>query len=46
MNKKFTPEEIKEASHLLAKKGIREMGFLMLGGPGRPFSKALILSMQ
>ena len=34
MNKNFTPDDIRETSHLLAKNGIRQMGFLLLGGPG------------
>ncbi|MEE9913727.1 MAG: radical SAM protein [Deltaproteobacteria bacterium] len=34
MNKHFTPEEVRRTSLLLAKHGIRQMGFLMLGGPG------------
>ena len=34
MNKKFTLREIQETSHMLAHHGIREMGFLLLGGPG------------
>lgn len=34
MNKHFTPEDVRKTSLLLAKHGIRQMGFLMLGGPG------------
>jgi len=34
MNKQFNPEQVRKASHLLAKYAIRQMGFLMLGGPG------------
>jgi len=34
MNKRFTPEEVRKTSLMLAKHGIRQMGFLMLGGPG------------
>jgi radical SAM superfamily enzyme YgiQ (UPF0313 family) len=34
MNKKFTPENVRRASELLATHGIRRIGFLLLGGPG------------
>ncbi len=34
MNKRFNPEEVRKTSLMLAKHGIRQMGFLMLGGPG------------
>ena len=34
MNKKFKPYEIRETSYLLTKNDIRQMGFLLLGGPG------------
>jgi len=34
MNKKFTPEDVRRASEMLATHGIRRMGFLLLGGPG------------
>ncbi len=34
MNKRFTPEEVRKTSLMLARQGIRQMGFLMLGGPG------------
>jgi radical SAM superfamily enzyme YgiQ (UPF0313 family) len=34
MNKRFTLDEVREASAMLAAYGIRRMGFLMLGGPG------------
>ena len=34
MNKKFTPEDVRRASEVLAIHGIRRMGFLLLGGPG------------
>jgi len=34
MNKRFGREEIRTASRLFADHGIRQMGFLMLGGPG------------
>ncbi|WP_257306699.1 B12-binding domain-containing radical SAM protein [Geothrix campi] len=34
MNKRFTPDEVRRISDLLAAHGIRRMGFLLLGGPG------------
>ena len=34
MNKQFEPEEVQRISDLLAKYGIRRLGFLLLGGPG------------
>jgi radical SAM superfamily enzyme YgiQ (UPF0313 family) len=34
MNKRFNTEDIQRTSLTLAKYGIRQMGFLMLGGPG------------
>ncbi len=34
MNKRFGKEEIRKTSRLLADAGIRQMGFLLLGGPG------------
>jgi len=34
MNKRFEPEEVQRISDLLAKYGIRRLGFLLLGGPG------------
>ena len=34
MNKRFTPEEVRGTSELLAARGIRRNGFLLLGGPG------------
>jgi radical SAM superfamily enzyme YgiQ (UPF0313 family) len=34
MKKRFTPEEVRKTSLMLAKHGIRQIGFLMLGGPG------------
>ena len=34
MNKRFGKEEIRTACRLFADHGIRQMGFLMLGGPG------------
>jgi radical SAM superfamily enzyme YgiQ (UPF0313 family) len=34
LNKQFEPEEVRRISDLLAKHGIRRLGFLLLGGPG------------
>jgi radical SAM superfamily enzyme YgiQ (UPF0313 family) len=34
MNKKYTPEEVRQISRMLREQGIRIMGFLLLGGPG------------
>jgi radical SAM superfamily enzyme YgiQ (UPF0313 family) len=34
MNKRFQPEEVRLISELLKKHGIKQMGFLLLGGPG------------
>jgi radical SAM superfamily enzyme YgiQ (UPF0313 family) len=34
MNKRFGPGEIRRAVRLLSDAGIRQMGFLLLGGPG------------
>lgn len=34
MNKKYTPDDVRETSDMLADNGIRRMGFLLLGGPG------------
>jgi radical SAM superfamily enzyme YgiQ (UPF0313 family) len=34
MNKRFTPGEIRQVSRLLSEHGIKQMGFLLLGGPG------------
>ena len=34
MNKRFTPDDIRDAAKIFADYGIRRMGFLMLGGPG------------
>ncbi len=34
MNKRFTPGEVREISAMLASRGIRRIGFLLLGGPG------------
>lgn len=34
LNKKYSPAEVKDAALLLARHGIRRMGFLLLGGPG------------
>lgn len=41
MNKKFNPEEVRKTSLLLAKHGILQMGFLMLGGPGETRESAM-----
>lgn len=35
MNKRFGPAEVREISERLAAHGIRRMGFLLLGGPGK-----------
>ena len=34
MNKRYSPNEVKQVSDLLRKYGIRRFGFLLLGGPG------------
>ncbi|MEJ2717624.1 MAG: radical SAM protein [Deltaproteobacteria bacterium] len=34
LNKRFKPEDVKRASKILADHGIRQTGFLLLGGPG------------
>ncbi len=34
MNKRFSPDEVRRISGLLAAHGIRRFGFLLLGGPG------------
>jgi radical SAM superfamily enzyme YgiQ (UPF0313 family) len=34
LNKKFSPQHVRETSDLLAEYGIRRNGFLLLGGPG------------
>jgi radical SAM superfamily enzyme YgiQ (UPF0313 family) len=34
MNKRYTPDEVRDTCALLARYGIRRMGFLMFGGPG------------
>jgi len=34
MNKRFGIEDVRRTSHLLKAEGIRQMGFLLLGGPG------------
>jgi radical SAM superfamily enzyme YgiQ (UPF0313 family) len=34
MNKRYGPDEVRAASDLLLRYGIRRMGFLLLGGPG------------
>jgi radical SAM superfamily enzyme YgiQ (UPF0313 family) len=33
MNKRFTPEEVRQISEILSEQGIRRMGFLLLGSP-------------
>jgi radical SAM superfamily enzyme YgiQ (UPF0313 family) len=34
LHKRFTPDDVRRTSDLLAAHGIRRMGFLLLGGPG------------
>lgn len=34
LNKRFTPDEVRQTSDLLARHGIRRTGFLLFGGPG------------
>ena len=34
MNKRFSPDDVRRVSALLAEHGIRRIGFLLLGGPG------------
>jgi radical SAM superfamily enzyme YgiQ (UPF0313 family) len=34
MNKRFTPREVRQTAQLFKRYGIRQLGFLMLGGPG------------
>jgi radical SAM superfamily enzyme YgiQ (UPF0313 family) len=34
MNKRFTPGDVRATAELLARYGIKRMGFLLLGGPG------------
>ncbi|MHB0970741.1 MAG: B12-binding domain-containing radical SAM protein [Thermoanaerobaculia bacterium] len=34
MNKRYTPDEVRDTCALLARYGIRRLGFLMFGGPG------------
>ena len=34
MNKRFTLDEVRQISEALSERGIRRMGFLLLGGPG------------
>jgi radical SAM superfamily enzyme YgiQ (UPF0313 family) len=41
MNKKFEPDDVRRVCDLLAKQGIRRMGFLLLGGPGETRESAL-----
>jgi radical SAM superfamily enzyme YgiQ (UPF0313 family) len=40
MNKRFSPEDVRRSAHMLARHGIRTMGFLMLGGPGETLDTA------
>ncbi|MBI5568931.1 MAG: cobalamin B12-binding domain-containing protein [Desulfomonile tiedjei] len=41
LNKKFSPEGVRETCRVLGNQGIRRMGFLMLGGPGETRETAL-----
>jgi len=41
MNKHFTREDIRKTSLMLARHGIRQMGFLLLGGPGETRASVL-----
>jgi len=41
LNKKYSLAEVRETSRLMAKHGIRQMGFLMLGGPGETRASVL-----
>lgn len=41
MNKRFRTQDVRDASNLLAKHGIKKMGFLLLGGPGETRETAL-----
>lgn len=41
MNKRFNPEDVRAAAKALADRGIRRMGFLMLGGPAETRESAL-----
>jgi len=34
MNKRFHPKEVRQISEMLSERGIRQMGFLLLGSPG------------
>jgi radical SAM superfamily enzyme YgiQ (UPF0313 family) len=34
LNKRFSPEEVRRVSKLLSDQGLKQMGFLLLGGPG------------
>lgn len=34
LNKRFSPDDIRQAAAVLGRKGISRMGFLLLGGPG------------
>jgi radical SAM superfamily enzyme YgiQ (UPF0313 family) len=41
MNKKFGPDDIRQAVGVLKRRGIRVMGFLLLGGPGETRDTAM-----
>ena len=41
LNKRFSPPEIRRTSELLSRHGIRQMGFLLLGGPGETRDSAI-----
>lgn len=34
LNKKYSPDDVRRTAEMLKKAGIRQMGFLLLGGPG------------
>lgn len=40
MNKRFTVDDVRHCSDLMAAAGIRRMGFLLLGGPGETMASA------
>lgn len=40
MNKRFSPQDVRRTAELVARYGIRRMGFLMLGGPGETMASA------
>jgi radical SAM superfamily enzyme YgiQ (UPF0313 family) len=41
MNKRFSPDQVREVCEILGRHGICRMGFLMLGGPGETKASAL-----